>query len=135
MASQNVIEFKENRSGSTSAAGPLQKLPPASPDAPKWRPRCTRRLPNVFKDNRKMVSQMLFWRGKEQKSARVEQFSSICVDLREPLIESSTHRVLERSAAEAVACESAALCFSIVSTACRARGRFTILLNYIVNVQ
>jgi len=51
MAPQNVTKFLENRTGSTSAAGHLQKLPPAVPDAPKWRPRCT--------EGSQMVTKML----------------------------------------------------------------------------
>ena len=49
-----------------------------------------------------------------------------------PFLHSSSS---ERSAAEAAACKSAALCLSIALTACRAQLFFLLLLNYIVNVK
>ena len=91
MASQNVIKFLENRTGSASAAGHLQKLPPAVPDAPKWRPRCiegSQMLPKMFK-NCSPDAVLERRRAEERKSRTV--FFDMC---RSSL---ATHRIIHSS--------------------------------------
>ena len=96
MAPQNVTKFLENRTGSTSAAGHLQKLPPAVPDAPKWRPRCTegsRMLPKMLKN--RSPNAVLKKRRTEEHKSRTVSFD-ICRSL------VANHRIIHSSSSREV---------------------------------